>query len=122
MLEYIFGTYLGVSVFGHYSPNTIHRYYSLARGALSARCLVVLNQVWFLVWLHALLGLHVCMCVSGLSQKLAKASGLAWNSVGELFWHWGLGLRVCVCVLEEADWFGLSLTLISLALSRFTLS
>ena len=36
---------------------------------LSARCLVVLNQVWLLVWLHAFLGLHVCLCERDLSQK-----------------------------------------------------
>ena len=52
---------------------------------------------------------------------MAKASGLAWNSVGELFWHLGLGLGVCVFLKRPADWT-LSPTLISLALSRFTLS
>ena len=35
-LYMFYNIYLSVLVFGHYSPNTIHRHYSSARGALSA--------------------------------------------------------------------------------------
>ena len=35
---YMFLKHIFVLVFRNYSPNTIHRYYSLARGALSVRC------------------------------------------------------------------------------------
>ena len=65
---YMFLKHICVLVFGHYSSNTIHRHYSLARGALSARCLVVWNQVWFLGCLIALCALHV-VCV-GVSQRI----------------------------------------------------
>ena len=114
----MFLKHIFVLVFGHYSPSTIHRHYSLARGTLTARCWLFWNQVWFI----ALAWLHVCMCVWLNQEKWLSVLDWAWNSVGVYLW---LECYVCVCgcsLFLPASSLGLPLSHLLLTLTQPTLS
>ena len=98
----------------HYSPNTIYRHYSSARGAMSARCLVCLNQVWFLVLVACLALYCLYACVWVWAKILAKGCRLGLG----LVWAWpsessglGFGWLLGRFTLPLSFLFGFSLSL-----------